>query len=217
MTIIITDDDVRRLLPMRECIDAMRVAFREFAAGERGQPAAHALSGQASRSGPATTWPTSMSARCRHPASPACAPARRSSGPRPPRTTGAPTRTRRPSTGASSSCTASRPPSRWRCCTNSSCPACGSAPPPAVAVDAIARPDAAHARPVRHRQAGAQRARSDRAGRPIDRVNVYSPNAEHRSALARDLSRDGIDGHRGGGSARRVARRRYRVLRHHAR
>ncbi len=33
MTIIITDDDVRRLLPMRECIDAMRVAFRDFAAG----------------------------------------------------------------------------------------------------------------------------------------------------------------------------------------
>jgi alanine dehydrogenase len=33
MTIIITDEDVRRFLPMRECIDAMRVAFREFAAG----------------------------------------------------------------------------------------------------------------------------------------------------------------------------------------
>src|ERR1700685_2233428 len=30
MTIIITDEDVRRLLPMRECIDAMRVAFRDF-------------------------------------------------------------------------------------------------------------------------------------------------------------------------------------------
>jgi ornithine cyclodeaminase/alanine dehydrogenase-like protein (mu-crystallin family) len=34
MTIIITDQDVRRLLPMRECIDAVRVAFREFAAGD---------------------------------------------------------------------------------------------------------------------------------------------------------------------------------------
>ncbi len=33
MTIIITDEDVRRLLPMRECIDAMRVAFRDFADG----------------------------------------------------------------------------------------------------------------------------------------------------------------------------------------
>lgn len=33
MTIIITDDEVRRLLPMGECIDAMRVAFRDFAAG----------------------------------------------------------------------------------------------------------------------------------------------------------------------------------------
>lgn len=33
MTIIITDEDVRRLLSMRECIDAMRVAFRDFAAG----------------------------------------------------------------------------------------------------------------------------------------------------------------------------------------
>jgi ornithine cyclodeaminase/alanine dehydrogenase-like protein (mu-crystallin family) len=28
--------------------------------------------------------------------------------------------------------------------------------------------------------------------RPIERVNVYSPDAEHRSALARDLSRDGL-------------------------
>jgi alanine dehydrogenase len=33
MTIIITDADVKRLLPMRECIEAMRVAFGDFAAG----------------------------------------------------------------------------------------------------------------------------------------------------------------------------------------
>ena len=33
MTIIITDDDVKRLLPMRDCIEAMRVAFRDFANG----------------------------------------------------------------------------------------------------------------------------------------------------------------------------------------
>ena len=33
MTIIITDDDVKRLLPMRDCIEAMRVAFRDFADG----------------------------------------------------------------------------------------------------------------------------------------------------------------------------------------
>lgn len=33
MTIIITDADVRRLLPMRDCIEAMRVAFSDFAAG----------------------------------------------------------------------------------------------------------------------------------------------------------------------------------------
>jgi len=34
VTIIITDDDVKRLLPMAECIEAMRVAFRDFAAGD---------------------------------------------------------------------------------------------------------------------------------------------------------------------------------------
>lgn len=34
MAIIITDDDVRRLLSMRECIEAMRVSFRDLAAGE---------------------------------------------------------------------------------------------------------------------------------------------------------------------------------------
>lgn len=33
MTIIITDDDVKRLMPMSECIEAMRVAFRDFAQG----------------------------------------------------------------------------------------------------------------------------------------------------------------------------------------
>ena len=33
MTIIITDDDVKRLLPMQDCIEAMRVAFRDFAEG----------------------------------------------------------------------------------------------------------------------------------------------------------------------------------------
>jgi hypothetical protein len=33
VTIIITDDDVRRLLPMADCIEAMRVAFRDFANG----------------------------------------------------------------------------------------------------------------------------------------------------------------------------------------
>ena len=33
MTIVITDDDVRRLLSMEECIEAMRVAFADFAEG----------------------------------------------------------------------------------------------------------------------------------------------------------------------------------------
>jgi ornithine cyclodeaminase/alanine dehydrogenase-like protein (mu-crystallin family) len=33
VTIIITDDDVQRLLPMAECIEAMRVAFTDFANG----------------------------------------------------------------------------------------------------------------------------------------------------------------------------------------
>jgi alanine dehydrogenase len=33
VTIIITDDDVKRLLSMSECIEAMRVAFRDFANG----------------------------------------------------------------------------------------------------------------------------------------------------------------------------------------
>jgi alanine dehydrogenase len=33
VTIIITDEDVKRLLPMADCIEAMRVAFRDFADG----------------------------------------------------------------------------------------------------------------------------------------------------------------------------------------
>jgi ornithine cyclodeaminase/alanine dehydrogenase-like protein (mu-crystallin family) len=34
LTIIITDEDVKRLLPMRDCIEAMRTAFRDFAQGD---------------------------------------------------------------------------------------------------------------------------------------------------------------------------------------
>lgn len=34
MTLIITDDDVRRLFTMEDCIEAMRVAFADFAQGE---------------------------------------------------------------------------------------------------------------------------------------------------------------------------------------
>ncbi len=34
MTLIITDDDVRRLFTMEDCIEAMRVAFADFAKGE---------------------------------------------------------------------------------------------------------------------------------------------------------------------------------------
>jgi hypothetical protein len=33
MTIIITDEDVKRLLPMRDCVEAMRVAFGDLADG----------------------------------------------------------------------------------------------------------------------------------------------------------------------------------------
>jgi hypothetical protein len=33
MTIIITDEDVKRLLPMQDCIEAMRVAFRDLSTG----------------------------------------------------------------------------------------------------------------------------------------------------------------------------------------
>lgn len=38
MTLIITDDDVRRLLPMTECIEAMRTAFKDLADGTAVSP-----------------------------------------------------------------------------------------------------------------------------------------------------------------------------------
>ena len=34
MTIVITDDDVKRLLSMEECIDAMRTVFSDLADGK---------------------------------------------------------------------------------------------------------------------------------------------------------------------------------------
>ena len=38
MTIIITDEHVKLLLPMKECIEAMRVAFKEFSKGKAVNP-----------------------------------------------------------------------------------------------------------------------------------------------------------------------------------
>jgi hypothetical protein len=38
MTIIITDEDVKRLLTMRDCIEAMRVAFGDLADGAAVRP-----------------------------------------------------------------------------------------------------------------------------------------------------------------------------------
>jgi alanine dehydrogenase len=63
----------------------------------------------------------------------------------------------------------------------------------ALAVDAIARPDAA----TLGLFGTGKQARNALAAialvRPLRRVNVYSPNAEHRAAFVRDMARPGLD------------------------
>jgi alanine dehydrogenase len=62
----------------------------------------------------------------------------------------------------------------------------------AVAVDAIARPDAQTLGLFGTGKQARNALEAITQVRPISRVNVYSPNAEHRETFARETSRDGL-------------------------
>jgi alanine dehydrogenase len=62
----------------------------------------------------------------------------------------------------------------------------------AVAVDAIARPDAQTLGLFGTGKQARNALEAIAEVRPVSRVNVYSPNAEHRDAFARETSRDGL-------------------------
>jgi alanine dehydrogenase len=191
MTIIITDQDVRRLLPMRECIEAMRVAFREFAAGSAvNRPRMRYL---AAHPDPDRRYMANVHVGAVPSVGIACVRAG--------------SQIMRPATTALERRTYENPQAfNWGFVILFSIE---TAEPlallhefelsgmrvgatTAVAVDAIARPDA-HTLGLFGTGKQARNALEAIAlVRPIRRVNVYSPSAEHRTAFARDLSRDGF-------------------------
>ena len=183
--------------------------------GQRGQPAAHALSGQASRSGPARTSPTSMSARCRRPASPACAPARRSCG----RATAAHERRTYENPQAFNwgfvilfSIETAEPLALLHEFELSGMRVGATT---AVAVDAIARPDAQTLGLFGTGKQARNALEAIALVRPIETRQCLQPERRtSRRLRARYVARRSR-GRRGGRCARGRARRRYRLLRHH--
>jgi alanine dehydrogenase len=191
MTIIITDDDVRRLLPMRECIDAMRVAFRDFSDGVAiNRPRMRYL---AQHPDPERKYMANVHVGAVPSAGMACVRAG-SQILRPPSATNDRRLYENPQ------------PFNWGIVILYSIE---TAEPlallhefelsgmrvgatSAVAVDAIARDDA---RTLGLFGTGKQARNALEAialVRPIRQVNIYSPHIEHRTAFARDMSRDGL-------------------------
>lgn len=189
MTIIITDDDVRRLLPMRECIDAMRTAFRDFADGSAvNRPRVRYL---AEHPDPDRRYLANVHVGAVPSAGIACVRAG--------------SQIMRPPNAARERRTYENPQAfNWGFVILFSIE---TAEPlallhefhlsgmrvgatTAMAVDEIARPDAE----VLGLFGTGKQARSALEAialvRPIRRVNVYSPSPEHRTMFARDMTRD---------------------------
>ncbi len=84
----------------------------------------------------------------------------------------------------------------------------------AAAVDEIARKDARTLGLFGTGKQARSALEAIAAVRPIDRVNVFSPRAEHREAFARETSREGLTVAAVAEPRARCRRRRRRVLRH---
>jgi alanine dehydrogenase len=191
MTIIITDEDVRRLLPMRECIDAMRVAFRDFDTGEAvNRPRMRYL---AKHPDPDRRYMANVHVGAVPSSGIACVRAG--------------SQIMRPPTAARERRTYENPQAfNWGFVILFSIE---TAEPlallhefqlsgmrvgatTAVAVDAIARPDAQTLGLFGTGKQARNALEAIAVVRPIRRVNVYSPNADHRATFARETSRDGL-------------------------
>jgi ornithine cyclodeaminase/alanine dehydrogenase-like protein (mu-crystallin family) len=192
VTIIITDDDVKRLLPMADCIEAMRTAFRDFAAGDAvNRPRMRYL---ARHPDPERKYLANVHVGAVPSAGIACVRAG--------------SQLIRPPSATVDRRTYENPQAfNWGIVILYSIE---TAEPlalmhefhlsgmrvgatTALAVDAIARPDAA----TLGLFGTGKQARSALAAialvRPLRRVNVFSPNAEHRAAFVRDTTRAGLD------------------------
>ncbi len=191
MTIIITDQDVRRLLPMRECIDAMRVAFRDFADGIAvNRPRMRYL---AQHPDPDRRYMANVHVGAVPSAGIACVRAG--------------SQIMRPPTADNGRRTYENPQAfNWGFVILFSVE---TAEPlallhefhlsgmrvgatTAAAIDAIARPDAATLGLFGTGKQAHSALEAIAVVRSIRRVNVYSPGPEHRAMFAREMSRDGL-------------------------
>jgi ornithine cyclodeaminase/alanine dehydrogenase-like protein (mu-crystallin family) len=192
LTIIITDDDVKRLLPMQDCIEAMRVAFRDFADGSAvNRPRMRYL---ARHPDPGRKYLANVHVGAVPSAGIACVRAGSQI-------------IRPPGAGNDRRLYENPQPFNWGIVILYSIE---TAEPlallhefqlsgmrvgatTAVAVDHVARPDAATLGLFGTGKQARCALEAIAQVRPLRRVNVYSPSVEHRAAFARAMARDGID------------------------
>jgi alanine dehydrogenase len=192
VTIIITDDDVKRLLPMRDCIEAMRVAFRDFAEGTAvNRPRMRYL---ARHPDPERKYLANVHVGAVPSAGIACVRAGSQI-------------IRPPSPGNDRRLYENPQAFNWGIVILYSIE---TAEPlallhefllsgmrvgatTAAAVDHIARPDAATLGLFGTGKQARNALEAIAVVRPLRRVNVYSPSAQHREAFARSMARDGVD------------------------
>ena len=192
MTIIITDDDVKRLLPMRDCIEAMRVAFRDFAKGSAvNRPRMRYL---AQHPDPGRKYLANVHVGAVPSAGIACVRAG-SQIIRPP----GPGNDRRLYENPQAfnwgivilySIETAEPLALLHEFQLSGMRVGATT---AVAVDQVARPDAATLGLFGTGKQARCALEAIAQVRPLRRVNVYSPSAEHRADFARGMARDGMD------------------------
>jgi alanine dehydrogenase len=192
VTIIITDDDVKRLLPMKDCIEAMRVAFRDFADGTAvNRPRMRYL---AQHPDPGRKYLANVHVGAVPSAGIACVRAG--------------SQIIRPPSASNDRRLYENPQAfNWGIVILYSIE---TAEPlallhefqlsgmrvgatTAVAVDRIARPDAATLGLFGTGKQARNALEAIAVVRPLRRVNVYSPSAEHRQDFAREMARDGMD------------------------
>jgi len=192
VTIIITDDDVKRLLPMQDCIEAMRVAFRDFADGTAvNRPRMRYL---AQHPDPGRKYLANVHVGAVPSAGIACVRAGSQI-------------IRPPSPGNDRRLYENPQAFNWGIVILYSIE---TAEPlallhefqlsgmrvgatTAAAVDAVARPDAATLGLFGTGKQAHRALEAIAVVRPLRRVNVYSPSAEHREHFASEMARDGID------------------------
>jgi alanine dehydrogenase len=192
VTIIITDADVKRLLPMQDCIEAMRVAFRDFANGSAvNRPRMRYL---AQHPDPERKYLANVHVGAVPSYGTACVRAGSQI-------------IRRPNAKVDRRVYENPQAFNWGIIILYSLE---TAEPLALlhefhlsgmrvgattgmAVDQIARKDASTLGLFGSGKQARSAFEAILLVRPIRRVNVHSPNAEHRAAFARDMTRDGIE------------------------